>query len=105
MSSGPLALAQETGGTFFRDSNDLIAGLRLLGSTPEVSYLLGFSPQDVKLDGSYHKLNVTVTNGIVNLWGLVESDQERQAVRIAAEAIAGVVAVNDHLKREPLFLY
>lgn len=61
LSTGPLALAQETGGTFSRDSNDLIAGLRLLGSTPEVSYLLGFSPQDVKLDGSYHKLKVTVT--------------------------------------------
>jgi VWFA-related protein len=60
-STGPLALAQETGGTFYRDSNDIAAGLIRLGSAPEVSYFLGFSPQNVKPDGSYHKLKVTVT--------------------------------------------
>lgn len=52
-----------------------------------------------------HKLNVTVTNGVVDLWGFVESDKERQAIRIAAEAIRGVNAVNDHLKREEAFVY
>lgn len=52
-----------------------------------------------------YKLNVTVTNGIVDLWGLVESDKERQAITVAAEAIPGVAAINDHLKREPDFLY
>ena len=44
-----------------------------------------------------HRPNVTVTNGIVDLWGFVESDKGRQGVRIAAEAIPGVTAVNDHL--------
>ena len=52
-----------------------------------------------------HRLNVTVTNGIVDLWGFVESDTERQGVRIAAEAIPGVTAVNDHLVREDPFVY
>jgi len=52
-----------------------------------------------------HRLNVTVANGIVDLWGLVESDKERQGVRIAAEAIPGVTAVNDHLVREDPFIY
>ena len=46
------------------------------------------------------RLNVTVTNGVVDLWGLVESDKQRQGIRIAAEAIPGVTAVNDHLLRD-----
>ena len=52
-----------------------------------------------------HKLNATVTNGIVDLWGFAQSETERQAIRVAAEAIPGVVAVNDHLLREPAFVY
>ena len=52
-----------------------------------------------------HKLNATVTNGIVDLWGFAESEKERQAIRVAAESIPGVVAVNDHLMREPVFIY
>ena len=56
-----LSLAQETGGTFFRDSNDIAGGLKQIGAAPEVSYILGFTPQDQKMDGSYHKLKVSVT--------------------------------------------
>ncbi len=52
-----------------------------------------------------HRMNVTVTNGVVDLWGFVESDAERQALRIAAEAIPGVAGVNDHLMREPASVY
>ena len=42
-------------------------------------------------------LNVTVTNGIVDLWGFSSSDAERRAIRVAAEGAPGVSAVNDHL--------
>ncbi|WP_316179794.1 MULTISPECIES: CBS domain-containing protein [unclassified Bradyrhizobium] len=52
-----------------------------------------------------HNLNVTVTNGVVDLWGFAESDKERQAIRIATESVPGVVAVNDHLMRVPAFVY
>jgi CBS-domain-containing membrane protein len=44
-------------------------------------------------------LNVTVTNGVVELWGLVESEEERLAIRVAAENAPGVVAVKDNLGR------
>ena len=50
-----------------------------------------------------HKLNVTVTNGTVNLWGFVQSETERRAIRVAAETIPGVAAVIDHLMVEPKF--
>ncbi len=52
-----------------------------------------------------HKLNATVSNGVVDLWGFAQSEKERQAIRVAAESIPGVVAVNDHLMREPAFIY
>ena len=52
-----------------------------------------------------HRINATVTNGVVDLWGLGESDAERQAIRITAEAIPGVAGVNDHLMREPASFY
>jgi CBS-domain-containing membrane protein len=42
-------------------------------------------------------LNVSVTDGVVDLWGMTYSDAERKAIRVAAETTAGVRAVNDHL--------
>lgn len=42
-------------------------------------------------------LNVTVSNGIVDLWGLAESEAERKAIRVAAESAPGVDAVHDNL--------
>jgi CBS domain-containing protein len=42
-------------------------------------------------------VNIAVEDGVVHLWGLVESEQERQAVRVAAEATPGVKQVKDNL--------
>jgi VWFA-related protein len=55
-------LADATGGKFFQNSNDLGAGIRELAAVPEVYYILAFSPQNLKLDGSYHTLKVTLRN-------------------------------------------
>jgi VWFA-related protein len=55
-------LADGTGGTFFHNDNDLKAGLDRLAARPEIIYVLGFSPQDLKPDGTYHPLKVTVRN-------------------------------------------
>jgi VWFA-related protein len=56
--------AAGTGGTFFQNSNDLAGGLTRLGSTPEVSYLLGFSPQDQKTNGQFHLLKVKLAGNL-----------------------------------------
>ena len=45
--------------------------------------------------------NATVNGGVVDLWGYVESDAERKAIRVAAEATPGVRAVNDHMTATP----
>jgi CBS domain-containing protein len=52
-----------------------------------------------------HNLGVTVTNGVVDLWGYAQSNEERKAIRVAAEDIPGVVAVNDHLANTPILAY
>jgi osmotically-inducible protein OsmY len=41
--------------------------------------------------------NIVVENGIVQLFGIVQSNEERRALRLAAESQAGVKAVEDHL--------
>jgi VWFA-related protein len=55
-------LADGTGGLFIHNRNDIDQGLLQAAAEPEVSYLLGFAPQNLKLDGKYHNLKVTLTN-------------------------------------------
>jgi VWFA-related protein len=53
-------LAAGTGATLFQNNNDLDAGFARLVSAPEYYYLLAFSPQNLKMDGSFHALKVTL---------------------------------------------
>jgi VWFA-related protein len=55
-------LADGTGGTFFHNRNDVDEAMRQAGAAPAFSYLLGFSPQNLKIDGRYHALKVSLTN-------------------------------------------
>ena len=54
-------MADGTGGTFFHNRNDIDQGLRLATAAPSMSYLLGFSPQNLKVNGAYHLLKVSLT--------------------------------------------
>jgi CBS domain-containing protein len=42
-------------------------------------------------------IDVMVRNGVVELWGTILDERERQALRVAAENVPGVKAVRDHL--------
>jgi VWFA-related protein len=53
-------LADGTGGVFFHNNNDLDEGFRRVAQPPEYSYVLAFTPQNLKLDGSFHPLKVTL---------------------------------------------
>jgi len=55
-------LAAGTGAGFFQNNNDLDAGFARLVSAPEYYFLLAFSPQNLKMDGSFHSLKVTLKN-------------------------------------------
>jgi VWFA-related protein len=52
-------LAQDSGGEFFRNNNDLKAGFAALTGSP-VSYVLAFAPADIKADGKFHALKVSL---------------------------------------------
>jgi VWFA-related protein len=56
----PAVLADGTGGVFFQNSNDFDEGFRRVAETPEYSYVLAFVPQNLKLDGSFHNLKVSL---------------------------------------------
>jgi VWFA-related protein len=55
-------LADGTGGVFFHNSNDYDEGFRRTAQAPEYWYVLAFTPQDLKLDGNFHPLKVTLKN-------------------------------------------
>lgn len=44
----------------------------------------------------FNEANVVVTDGVVHLWGVASSAEERAAMRVAAENVPGVRAVADH---------
>lgn len=53
-------LAAGTGGTLFENSNDLRGGIERATARPEVRYVLGFTPQEGKANGAFHRLKVEV---------------------------------------------
>lgn len=53
--------ADGTGGQFYHNRNDVDAAMREAGAAPEVSYVLGFSPQNLKFDGRFHALKISLT--------------------------------------------
>lgn len=55
-------LANSTGGTYMRNTNDMSVGLHRLAAPPEFVYQLGISPPDLKEDGKYHHLQVRLAN-------------------------------------------
>jgi CBS domain-containing protein len=93
--------------------NDQLVGIvsraNLLQAVASARQLLDVTPSDkairdrilanLKKEAWAHTglLNVTVTNGIVDLWGLAESDTERKAIRVAAESTPGVSVVHDNM--------
>jgi CBS domain-containing protein len=65
--------------------NDAEIRERILAELAKVSW--------VPRDG----VGITVENGVVDLNGVILDDQEREALRVAAENVPGVRAVEDHL--------
>jgi len=53
-------LADGTGGTWFHNNNDLNEGFHRLAAAPEFIYVLGFTPENLKSNGKFHSLKVTL---------------------------------------------
>ncbi len=99
-------LAYTTGGTFFHNNNDMGEGFQRLAAPPEYSYLLGFSPQNLKLDGNYHKLKVTLkkpANGMVQARrGYYAPKGATDASAQAKQAIEDAVFSRDEVREIPV---
>jgi len=55
-----LTLAERTGGRAYFNTNDIMGSVRQAIDDSRLSYEIGFVPQDVKWNGSFHKIHVTV---------------------------------------------
>lgn len=55
-------VAHGTGGVFFENNNDLDEGFRRVG-IPEYMYQIGFNPDKLKRDNSFHALKVKLKDG------------------------------------------
>ncbi len=55
-------VASATGGRYFHGNNDMELGLDRLVGIPEYMYVLTFAPQNLKFDGRYHSLKVSLRN-------------------------------------------
>ena len=87
--------ADATGGTVHND-NDFEGGLKELAGRPEYIYVLGFSPDNLKNDGSYHGLKVKLKDG-------ARFDIEaRRGYWAPSHAVAPAEAAKEELK-ETLF--
>lgn len=53
-------LAVDTGGIYFRDSNDLFEGLRQIHTTRSFYYALSYTAPDPEPSGKYHRIKVEV---------------------------------------------
>ncbi|WP_431822625.1 CBS domain-containing protein [Burkholderia sp. F1] len=82
--------------------------IRALASMPEKS-MPSETPDDSALRDSVltelrdqrwalPRENVIVRDGVVHLWGVIESEEERRAVLVAAEGVPGVKRVESHLE-------
>jgi VWFA-related protein len=56
-------LADGTGGGWFHANNDLAGGFRRLAAAPEFLYVLAFTPENLKSNGRFHTLKVTLREG------------------------------------------
>lgn len=99
-------LAADTGGVFFHNSNDLDDGFRKVGALPDVYYVLGFSPQNLKTDGRFHSLKVKLLNmGYLSVQarqGYYAPKKSEDASTRAKEEIEEALFSRDELNEIPI---
>jgi VWFA-related protein len=101
-------LAAGTGATFVQNTNDLDGGFARLATAPEYYYLLAFSPQNLKMDGSFHSLKVTLKNvkdvGISARTGYYAPRHSENAVETARREIEEALFSREELDDIPVEL-
>jgi VWFA-related protein len=98
--------ADGTGGSFFHNRNDIDQGLLQAAAEPEASYVLGFAPQNLKLDGKYHHLKVTLVNkqkwALQARHGYFAPHGESDPAATAKEEIQQAIFSQDEMRELPI---
>jgi VWFA-related protein len=98
--------ASTTGGQFFHNSNDLDKGFRQVGTLAEVSYVLAFSPRNLKFDGRFHQLKVSLVNPkgftLQARRGYFAPKASEDAATKAKEEIRQAIYSQDELRELPI---
>ena len=98
-------LAYSTGGTAVND-NDFLGGFNRLANPPEYVYYLGFYPRDLKPDGKFHEIKVTLDNGrglsVQARKGYWAPSHVEDAATAATREIGEAVFSHDELRDLPL---
>jgi VWFA-related protein len=100
-------LADGTGGIAFQNNNDLEAGFTKVTAAAEHVYVLGFAPQNLKHDGDFHPLKVTVNDRVYTVSarrGYYAPTQLADAADQAREDIREAVFSRDEIEDVPIDL-
>jgi hypothetical protein len=101
-------LAYGTGGTAL-SGNDLPGEFNRLANPPEYVYYLGFYPKDLKPDGKYHEIKVTLVNNkglsVQARKGYWAPSHEEGAAAAASREIGEAVFSRDELRDLPISIH
>ena len=101
-------LSDGTGGITFKNNNDLRQAFRDTTAPPEFTYLLGFSPQNLKMDGAYHGLKVSLNlksgYSVVARRGYYAPRHEENEAEIADEEIGEALFSRQEIQDIPVRL-
>ena len=101
-------LAHGTGGAAL-SQNDFLAEFDRLSNPPEHVYYLGFYPKELKPDGKYHEIKVTLTNGkgmsVQARKGYWAPSHEEDAATTASREIGEAVFSRDEVRDLPIDIH
>jgi hypothetical protein len=100
-----IALGEGTGGTT-NFNNDFFGGIVKGAAAPEYMYILAFAPQNLKLDGSFHSLRVTVGPGeklsLQARRGYWAPKHQEDEAAVASQEIENAVFSRDEVRDLPV---
>jgi len=101
-------IAEGTGGTWIHDNNDLKGSLERLATPPEFLYVLSYTPDNLKSDGKYHNLKVTLRDSkgltLQARKGYFATRRESSPAEQARQDIEDAVFTRDVVKDIPVDL-
>jgi hypothetical protein len=104
----PGEFSDGTGGIFFHNNNDVEEGVRRTTTGPEFTYVLGFSPTDLKNDGRYHSLKIRIIGreklSVSGRGGYFEPKSVGESAQIENDEISNAVFSRDEATGLPIQL-